>query len=194
LAEDYQIIQDVLNGDREAYAELVRSYHPRVYNLCLSLLLNPSEADDAAQEVFVKAYAALAKHKPDLSFPAWLHRIASNHCLDLLRKRKRQKTDSLDQLMGQSGDHFEGSSKNLLDSEERSLERDEKVSLAKEALATLTLDQRQVLILRELEGLSYEEISVTLECSLDTVKSRLHRARHHLLEKARHFLKERSSI
>jgi RNA polymerase sigma-70 factor (ECF subfamily) len=192
--DENQVIQDVLNGDREAYAELVRFYHPRVYNLCLSLLLNPSEADDAAQEVFVKAFTSLTKHKPDLSFAAWLHRIASNHCLDLLRKRKRQKTDSLDNLLSLGGDSFEGSSRNLMDPEDRTLERGDQLHLAMNALAALTVDQREVLVLREVEGLSYEEIGLTLECSLDTVKSRLHRARQHLLEKARHFSQEGSSI
>ena len=69
------------------------------------MLLNREEADDAAQDVFVKAFASLRQYKRNVSFPAWLHRIASNHCLDILRKRKRQKTDSLDSLMDQTDEH-----------------------------------------------------------------------------------------
>jgi len=78
--------------------------------------------------------------------------------------------------------------------EESAAERAQQVEMAVQALDALPVDQRQVLILRELDGLSYEQISTVLECTLDTVKSRLHRARHHLLEKSRHFLERQSSL
>lgn len=190
--EDFQIIQAVLKGDREAYAELIRAHHARILSLCLSMLLDRSEADDAAQEVFVKAFASLYQYKQDLSFQAWLYRIASNHCLDLLRKKKRQKTDSLDSLLEQKGDHLEDLAARTADLGRRIEEKEEKVQLALRVLSYVSPEQRQILILRELDGLSYEEISAVLHCSLDAVKARLKRARQQLQEKARHFLEQRS--
>jgi RNA polymerase sigma-70 factor (ECF subfamily) len=151
------------------------------------MLLGRQEADDAAQDVFIKAFNALHQYKRNVSFPAWLHRIASNHCLDILRKRKRQKTDSLDALIDSKGEpeavavpqaNHEGVS--------------EETAMAMNVLGTLSEDQRQILILRELDGLRYDEISVVMHCSLDAVKARLRRARIQLQEKARHFLTERS--
>jgi len=189
--DDFQIVQAVLKGDREAYAELVRAYHARVLSLSLSILLDRAEADDAAQEAFLKAFASLDQYKRDVSFQAWLCRIASNHCLDVLRKKKRQKTDSLDNLVEQKGDQLDDRAAEL---ENRVIEKEEKLALTLRVLSYLSEDQRQILTLRELDGLSYEEISAVLQCSLDAVKARLKRARQQLQDKARHFLGQNSLI
>jgi len=190
--DEFQVIQSVLRGDREAYAALVRLYHGRVLSLCLSMLLDRAEAEDAAQEAFVKAFASLNQYTRNASFSAWLYRIASNHCLDLLRKRKRQKTDSLDGLMEQKGDSVSDFESKIPEKSGSGAEKQETLDLAMRVLGTLPPDYRQVLILRELEGLTYEEISSVLKCSLDAVKSRLRRARQQLQEKARHFLNPQS--
>ena len=190
--DEFQIIQSVLGGDREAYAGLVRLYHGRILSLCLSMLLDRAEAEDAAQEAFIKAFASLDRYTRNASFLAWLYRIASNHCLDLLRKRKRQKTDSLDRLVEQKGDSFSDFESSGVQENGAPTEKRETLDLAMRVLATLSPDHRQVLILREVDGLTYEEISSVLKCSLDAVKSRLRRARHHLQEKARHFLSSQS--
>ncbi|HVO32319.1 MAG TPA: RNA polymerase sigma factor [Elusimicrobiota bacterium] len=191
---DFEIIQSVLGGDREAYAELVRRYHARIRSHCLTLLLEPAEADDAAQDVFLKALTSLPAYKRDSSFFAWLYRIASNHCLDVLRKRKRQRTDSLDRLTEGSGDA--PGMEFLTDSRpsEPPLERAENLRTALDALALISPEHRQVLMLREVDGLSYEEIREALHCSLDTVKTRLHRGRRQLQEKARHLFNQRSLL
>jgi RNA polymerase sigma-70 factor, ECF subfamily len=183
--EDFKIVQTVLGGDREAYAELVRAYHPAVLNTCRSLLLSPAEAEDAAQETFLKAYASLSQYKENHSFPAWLHRIASNHCLDILRKKKRQKTDSLDALLETGGEPLPPLS---------SEDGDENTQLALKALSSLPPEQRQILALRELDDLSYEQIADVLKCSIDAVKTRLYRARNSLQKKAQHFSQDRSFI
>jgi RNA polymerase sigma-70 factor (ECF subfamily) len=190
--DESQIIRSVLEGDSEAYAELVRLYHGRVFSLCLSILLNRSEAEDAAQEAFVKAFASLSHYKRTASFSAWIYRITSNHCLDQLRKRKRQKTDSLDGLVEQKGDSFEPLESVFSDPSAGDSEKQEKLEFALRALATLSPDHRQALILREVEGLTYEEIGTVLQCSLDAVKSRLRRARLQLQEKTRHFMRPHS--
>jgi len=153
----------------------------------MSMLLNREEADDAAQSVFLKAFVALRQYRRNVSFGAWLHRIASNHCLDVLRKRKRQRTDSLDGLMSVDGEQ------GAVEWPETPApagadETREKTAMAMTLLNSLSADQRQILMLRELEDLSYDEIAAALECSLDAVKSRLRRARLQLQEKARHFL------
>jgi RNA polymerase sigma-70 factor, ECF subfamily len=163
-----------------------------VRGVCLSMLLSREEADDAAQEVFVKAFVSLKQYKRNVSFPAWLHRIASNHCLDILRKRKRQKTDSLDGMMDQTDEHAKIEFAEKPETPYIKPEDQENLKLALQLLATLPEGERQILIMRELDGLRYEEISTTLQCSLDAVKSRLRRARLHLQDKARHFLKPHS--
>ena len=100
----------------------------------------------------------------------------------------------MDALTDATENHFERAIPELIEPEDVTADRRERLALAREALSALPVDQRQVLILRELEGLSYEQIGTSLQCSLDTVKSRLHRARRHLAEQARHFLERRSSI
>jgi len=107
-------------------------------------------------------------------------------------KKKRQKTDSLDSLLEQKGDHLEDLAARTADLGRRIEEKEEKVQLALRVLSYVSPEQRQILILRELDGLSYEEISAVLHCSLDAVKARLKRARQQLQEKARHFLEQRS--
>jgi RNA polymerase sigma-70 factor (ECF subfamily) len=193
--EDFEIVQAVLAGDREAFADLVRAYESRVRRLCLSYLLGPAEAEDAAQEVFVKAFASLDQYTHNRSFLAWLYRIAANHCLDQLRKRKRQRTDSLDNLVEQHGDHLRPLAGEAgMDSLDSSAEREDRLAMALQALSELPADQRQILVLRELDGLSYVEISSVLRCSLDAVKARLRRARQRLQERARHFMSSSSLI
>ena len=89
----------MLRGRREAYAELVRAHQAKVLRLCTALLNDPTQAEDAAQDVFFKAYQALASFRQDASFSTWLYRITTNHCRDLLRKRSRRKEQSFDALV-----------------------------------------------------------------------------------------------
>ena len=188
LINEYQIIQAVQQGDRGAYAELVRRHHGGILRLCLSFLLNLAEAEDAAQVAFLKGFVSLHTYKEDISFQAWLSRIASNHCLDLLRKRKRQKTDSLDTLLEQAGNSTAMVLQMTDEPVTIEFEDQEKSAMAIKALSELPADQRQILTLRELDGLHYDEIATVLGCSLDAVKARLRRAREALTEQARHFL------
>ncbi len=188
MIEERALIEKILRGDREAYAELVRAHQARVLRLCRALLGSETEAEDAAQEVFFKAYRSLASFRKESAFSTWLYRITANHCRDLLRKRSRQKLESLDKLFEESGDAAE---KLLTPSSDSRSER-EASDLIEQILSRLSPDERLILTLREVQGLSYQEMAQVLRCSLDAVKARLRRARKALEEQARHFSESRS--
>ncbi len=157
--------------DRDAYADLVRENIGRVLRLCQVLLSNPAEAEDAAQDIFVKGYQSLPSFREDSSFPTWITRIAHNHCMDLLRRRSRQKTEPIDTLPESAFPAPSPSSGKK----------------AQEMLSSLRPEYKEILALREVSGMSYVEIAAHLRCSLDAVKARLRRARQELQEQARHF-------
>ena len=181
--EDSELVQRCRAGSREAFGELVRRHSPAIIGFAASALSDPSQAEDAAQEIFLKAYRSLGEFRGDSAFLTWLRRIAANHCLDLLRSRGRRPAESLDALVEREGDGF----RRLL--AQGSLgPRPEDADLVRRALAALPDDHRVILVLREVQGLTYAELTEALECSLDAVKSRLRRARQGLEESLRHFL------
>jgi RNA polymerase sigma-70 factor, ECF subfamily len=175
------IIDQVLGGNPEAYAELVRRHQIKVRSLCLSLLANAQEGEDAAQDVFIKAYKSLSNYQGNSRFSTWLYRIAFNHCQDLLRQRSRRKMESWDEIADRGGEKE--------DIPALALQKNAEISdLLQKLLALLPEDYREILLLRETQGLNYQEIADVLDCSLDAVKARLRRARETLQEKARHFV------
>lgn len=163
----------------------MRLYHQKVLGYCLSMLHNRSEAEEAAHDIFTKAYHNLGKFKRNSSFSTWLYRITTNHCLDILRKRNRRRTVSLEGLVEAEGDRIEA----LYATSGSALSALESMDLANKILSTLPEDYRAILTLREAQGLEYQEIADTLECSVDAVKGRLSRARRMLQENLQHFLK-----
>jgi len=170
-------------GDREAFAELVRRHHVRVLGFCRSMLGDATSAEDAAQEVFIKAFRSIDGFRGGSAFYTWLHRIAVRHCLDLLRGEARRKTRSWDALLEAEGDKVSA----LLSQPDSSRTLEDR-DLAARLLAALPPEYRAVLSLREMQGLSYEEIAETMGCTVDSVKARLQRARRDLTERLRHFL------
>ncbi len=180
---DSELIRQILSGQTESYDPLVLKYQRRVRGYCRSLLSNEGEAEEAAQEVFLKAYQALPKFRGDSSFSTWLYHITSNHCLDLLRKRNRRPTVSWDSLQEREGDRAQ----RFLSREDPSFNSFESGDLVEKILANLSLDYRNLLTLREVEALSYDEIAGILGCSIDAVRSRLTRARQALRDQLRHF-------
>ncbi len=177
--QDPAIINNILNGHPEDYAELVRRYQDKVYGLCLSLMKNPTDAEDAAQEIFLKAYRRLKDFRFESSFGTWLYRVGYHHSLDLLRARARRPAESLDALMELHGEFAAEMPEPVAPSTD--------MDQARQALDRLRPEDRLVLTLREIQGLTYEEMTETLHISLDAVKSRLRRARETLRETARHF-------
>ncbi len=187
-SEDKEILAKILAGDSSAYAEIVRRYEGRILRLCFSMLSNEKEAEDAAQEIFLKAYYALNRFKGDSAFYTWLYRIAANHCLDLGKKKSRRPTESWDALLEKRGDEIE----RLLSTEAGTSATVESQELVHQVLSYLSPDHKLVLVLREMQGLNYEEIAASLHCSLDAVKGRLKRARQEFKEKLRHLLNSKT--
>ncbi|MBI3996965.1 MAG: sigma-70 family RNA polymerase sigma factor [Candidatus Omnitrophica bacterium] len=181
---ELSLIQRILSGNRDAYAELVRAHQARTLRVCTALLGDAMSAEDAAQDTFFKAYQSLASFRGQSAFSTWLYRIAANHCLDLLRKRQRERTESWDALIEESGEQLH----DLLVAPPDPQTVAANTELIQRALAHLTPEYRLILTLREVEGLSYQELAIALHCSLDAVKARLRRARQDLLERVRHFL------
>jgi len=184
VIEDLEIVQRVRAGQRDDYAHLVRKYQERVLRLCTSLLNHATTAEDAAQEIFLKAYQALDTFRGDASFSTWLYRIAANHCKDLLRKRSREKTESWEALVEAQGEQVQ----QLLTSTEDPKSVPADAELVERILSHLPPNYRLILTLREVQGLTYQELADTLACSVDAVKARLRRARQELQDTLRHFL------
>lgn len=179
---DSEIIKKVLSGEKDAYAGLVRRHHARVLILCRQMLLVPSQADDAAQDVFVNVYGRLSSFRGDSEFSTWIYRVTANYCLDLLRKRKRERAESFEALLEGNRSILSKLTMSNPGPEAQS----ERNDLIRKVLGTLNEPERLVLSLREGQGLSYREISAVLDCSVDAAKARLKRARKALQEKARH--------
>jgi len=184
ILEDREIIVNILSGDRDAYTEIISRYKDRVYGYCLVILSDPGKAEDAAQEVFIKAYHALGKFRGEASFSTWLYRIAINHCKDVLRKAMRSKMESWEALLEKEGEKIEA----LFAAPQLSQGVAEQIELISKILSYLPEKSRTLLLLREVQGLSYEELAATMECSVDSVKSRLKRTRQEIEKKLRHLL------
>ncbi len=176
--EESVSVQRARQGDKEAFRHLVETYQDRLFGLVLSMVTQRQTAEDLLQEIFVKAYFALETFGSQSAFYTWLYRIASNHCLDHLRKKRYDHT-SLDQpLCEDSETRFQDTLKApFTDHPDLMLaERSESQAL----LGALAPSERLILTLRELDGRSYEEIAQIMDCPVNTVKSRLNRAREAL--------------
>ena len=178
--EDIQIVAQVLEGDTGAFSALVQRHHERVYRTAYSLVGDLDEADDLAQEAFIKAFRALRRFRGQSLFSTWLHRIAVNCCLDYLQSKHRRNFVSLDDYRENwhAPRIWMGRAKNA----DVRVERRELQEILERALGELPEAYRVTFVLREIEGLTYEEIAESLGCSIGTVKSRLFRGRAKLRE------------
>ncbi len=172
--DDLAVITRFKNGEKQAFEEIVLKYQRRIFNLCMHMLANKQDAEDAAQEVFLKAYQALPRFRPDASLYTWLYRIAVNTCID------RKKIPILESLFGRSkeGEEVLLHDRASEDPSPEALYESRQIDRAFHAgLRTLSPKLRAIIILKEIEELSYEEIAEALEISMGTVKSRIARAR-----------------
>ncbi|MCF8200117.1 MAG: sigma-70 family RNA polymerase sigma factor [Sulfuritalea sp.] len=170
-------------GDRQAFAQLVRRFQDRVFGFILRMNNSRDEAMDLTQETFMKAYQALPTWRPDARFSTWLFQIARNATLDILRRRQLVEFVPLD--AGQP----EGEALDPPDDAplpEEHLSGRQRIALLEQSLHELPVEQREILLLRELENMSYADIAVTLNIEAGTVKSRLARARTAVLAKFQH--------
>jgi RNA polymerase sigma-70 factor (ECF subfamily) len=173
---DFHLVSRAKEGDQKAYAELMQRYKDSIYFMALKMVNNKDDAMDLTVETFGKAFENLAKYKPDFAFSTWLFRIATNNCIDFIRK-KRLNVVSLNSLTDQDGEErqFEVRSENL-NPEESSIKKQENEKL-KNIVDQLPSRYRTLIILRYFEELSYEEIAQQLDLPLGTVKAQLFRAR-----------------
>ena len=168
-----KLVSKAQNGDRNAFSELVHTHSQGVLNVVYRMCGNGDLAEDAAQEAFIQAWLRLSSYKEKASFRSWLYRIAVNTAIDMLRKEKRILPNTIEDL--NVGDSRPGP--------EAMLASSERTELIREAVLTLPNASRAVLVLREYEGLSYQEIAESLEIPMGTVMSRLSYARKLLKEK-----------
>jgi RNA polymerase sigma-70 factor (ECF subfamily) len=174
--DEKQLIQQAGQGDEAAFEQLVRQHQKTVYNLCLRMTGDREESFDLAQETFLKAWHAISLFQFDCKFTTWLCRIASNTCIDHLRKQRRKKQISLTQL-----DDEDTPYERLIadDSQDPALlaERAEDHRQVQAVFARLPEQDRLILSLRAVEDMSYQEIGEALDLKPGTVKSRIARAR-----------------
>lgn len=174
-----KIIEKVLGGDANAFEELVLKYEKTVYNLALRMVGDRDDAFDMTQEAFIKAYGSLSSFRGDSKFSVWIYRIATNVCLDFLRSKSRKQQVSLTV----SDDDDEDAQLDIPDPKadpEQQLMQKMSMQSVEEGLKTLPDKQRQILVMRELGGMSYAEIGAALSLEEGTVKSRIFRARKRL--------------
>ena len=169
-------IEQALQGDREAFGQLVRAYERPVYNLTYRMLGDPVEAEDAAQETFLRAYAKLATYQPGRKFVNWLLSIASHHCIDRLRRKSRAPQLSLD---GPLPPQWLASH---APSPDQTVDRKQQQAQVRQSLDLLPPDYRAAIILRYWYSLSYREIARVMDTTESAIKSRLHRARRMLAQ------------
>ena len=176
-----EIIRKVLGGDANAFEELVLRHEKTVYNIALRMTGSEDDAADMTQETFIKAYNNLSSFKSDSKFSTWIYRITTNVCLDFLRAKSRRPQVSLT-VADADDDSFEQQLEipDPADDPEQQLMKKLSMQSLNDGLRRLPDKQRQILVMRELGGLSYAEIGKALSLEEGTVKSRIFRARKNL--------------
>lgn len=184
---DQELVARVQKGDKSAFDLLVRKYQHKIVKLISRYVRDPNEVLDVAQETFVKAYRALGKFRGESAFYTWLYRIAINTAKNYLVAQGRRPPDT--DIDAEDATQFEGeSSLKETDSPERLALKDEIEDAIFQAIEELPEDLRIAITLRELEGLSYEEIAQTMVCPIGTVRSRIFRAREAIDKKLKPLL------
>ncbi|MCL2820474.1 MAG: sigma-70 family RNA polymerase sigma factor [Oscillospiraceae bacterium] len=176
-----EIIQRVIGGDKNAFEGLVLTNQKNVYNLALKMTRNEDDALDISQEAFVKAFRQLRNFRGDSRFSVWMYRLTYNLCIDFLRKKPKTTTTSL-YHEDESGDTAPLEIPDIRNLPEDTILRKEMRKNIDEGIKELPLKHREVLVMREIAGMSYDEIAKSLRINEGTVKSRLARARLKLIE------------
>jgi len=178
-----ELVRKSKNGDLEAFERLIMAYEKKIFNIAYRMTGNSEDAADIAQEVCIKIYKSIGNFKENSSFGTWVYRITSNVCIDEIRKRKNS-TVSLN-VKNEDDEEFERAIENKDRLPDEIVEGREALNAIKKCILELTPEQRMVIILRDVRGHSYEEISSMLNINIGTLKSRLNRARSLLKDKLR---------
>lgn len=168
--EERKLIERCRENDRDAFETLILSYEKKIYNLCFYMVKNKEDAFDLTQEAAIKIYKSISKFKGESKFSTWVYRITYNTCLDFI-KRKKDELPYDDMIINESNINYKMD--NVIESKETKM-------LIRKCIMQLSNDYRTVIILRDISGLSYKEISDILQIEVGTVKSRINRARQAL--------------
>jgi RNA polymerase sigma factor (sigma-70 family) len=174
---DLKLIRRCKRGDEDAFAQILARYRGPIYNLCYRMTRNPEDSRDLGQEIFIKVFSLLDRYDEEYAFSSWLFRIATNHCIDHLR-RNRLRFLSLERDGGFDDEEGEMQIPDTGPTPEVKLQRREAVERLEEVIAELPPHYRVITLLRHDQELSYEEIAEVLDLPLGTVKARIHRARN----------------
>ena len=178
-ASDDELVRASQRGRADCYEELVFRHRDKIYARAFSMLRNEEEALDMSQEAWIKGWQRLKQFKRDASFTTWMTRIVINLCLDFLRKRQRQATDSLERIEEEGGGIERRMPVETFNPTEN-MEREELREEIDSAMEKLSHEHRTVLLLHEFEGMEYKEIAKAMHCSIGTMMSRLFYARRRL--------------
>ena len=170
---DEEIVKLAVRGETDAFGEIVNRWERKIFALCFGMLNREDEAKDAAQETFISAYKNLAKFRGDAKVSSWLHRIAVNQCLTVKRRSKSRGENFLDEDTNEAERVFVAPGKL---SPSNRIEQKERHSIVRQAVSALPVELREVVVMKEFQEMTFQEISDTLEIPLSTVKSRLYTA------------------
>lgn len=189
---DAILVRRVQRGDKAAFDVLVRKYQLKILKLVMRYIRDPSEAEDVTQEAFLKAYRAMPKFRGDSAFYTWIYRIAINTAKNFLVAAKRRPLDYNLDLQDSEQYDMQARLKDI-DSPERMMLTEEIRDTVNRAIDKLPEDLRTAIILREMEGMSYEEIAQSMECPVGTVRSRIFRAREAIDKRLRPLLENKTA-
>lgn len=170
---DEQLVELAVSEEPDAFGEIVRRWERKIFALCFGMLGREDDARDAAQEAFIAAYRNLPNFRGEAKVSSWLHRIAVNQCLTTKRRQKTRSEDFIDDESRDEQRVFVAAERYSPASE---AEQAERLKVVRQAVGALPTDLRQVIVMKEFEEMTFQEISETLELPLSTVKSRLYTA------------------
>ncbi|MBS0347289.1 MAG: RNA polymerase sigma factor RpoE [Proteobacteria bacterium] len=185
---DQQLVERVQRGDKQAFGLLVSKYQRKLARLLSRLIRDPAEVEDVAQETFIKAYRALPSFRGDSAFYTWLYRIGINTAKNFLVSQGRRAPTTTDFDSEEAETFEEGDQLRDINTPERLLMTKQIGDTVNVAMEALPEELRTAIVLREIEGLSYEEIATIMECPIGTVRSRIFRAREAISEKLKPLL------
>lgn len=192
MIEEKILVKKAQKDDMQAFEQLVDNYRNKVFNIAYRIIGNYEDASELAQEVFIRIYKALKKFKGRSSFSTWVYSITKNVCYDEIRKRKNKKIVYLDNDIELEESKIKRQLKDEGPQPDEIIEKSEIGEIIQEAIQKLSFEHRIVIVLRDIQGYSYDEIAEIVNCPAGTVKSRISRARKSLkriLEENRELLK-----